>query len=647
MLGLYKKSWADAFLKGADMSTHIDASECANCKQIRTLRKRVLSHDAEDVSASGQEIVPAEVRQPPFTDAPALYSFNVPRYFNIQLRAREFARQWNSQLLWCHAVDVPLHPGDRDLPDDAMQRKLASWLCRHDQDTSHLSSLLPLIKNLPVRITDSIDRDLQLYKGRRGKIYGWTLHPETLFTDLENGESLLDRLPLVIYIHFPEATWTIGKLPQGVYPLRSKSRTWKVNKYTHIKARRTGYLLIPDFGSTAHMIQGATLDAAFWGCQDAAGKVSMACQISGYVILSRVKELWSIFILQAFSPCLFIRGPPKGPDRLIRKLRGDITAEQAMEEWLQEEESDEGEANENSTDPMKKQYRCTSCYLQGKKSMHPLARFGVNDHRQFNHRFLRQGCWTRCTSCSQKQGVASRWNENGDITESATQGKTSAADNVCTICAERWPGKEVHVDCHICCGCQQECPRAHWTAKIMEWHRKEKTRKLVCQVCTGKGRSSTDVELYHCDGCGQDLGHLRFNKYSKYNKAQSGRSRADLLCLDCESKIPCDVCKTRYPKTSWPVQTLKNQKKQGIKIVCRSCKEKGCTANDTDLYTCQQCHNDFGSKRFNTDLLKDFKYQDRRKLMCLVCVREVIEKEKRLHREFKKSKVYCKCGCRT
>ena len=171
-----------------------------------------------------------------------------------------------------------------------------------------------------------------------------------------------------------------------------------VNKYTHIAARRTGYLLIPDFASTSHMIQGATLAAAFWGCQDAASIVSMASQISGYVILSRVKALLSIFILQAFSILLFCRGPPPGPDRLIRKLSGEITTEQAMEEWLQEEESDEGGAKNNNKDPMKMHYRCTSCYLQGKDSMHPLAKFGVSNQRQFNHRFLRQGCWTRCTT---------------------------------------------------------------------------------------------------------------------------------------------------------------------------------------------------------------------------------------------------------
>ena len=180
------------------MSKHIEGSECATCRYTRTLRQRVLSLETVPHSASGQARVPAEVRQPPFTDAPALYTFNVPRYFNIQLRAREFARKRNSQLLWCHAVDIPLHPGDRDLPEATLRSKFAGWLSRHDQETSHLTSIFPLVKNLPVRITDSIDRDLQLYKGRRGKIYGWSLHPETLFTDVENCESLLDRLPLVI-----------------------------------------------------------------------------------------------------------------------------------------------------------------------------------------------------------------------------------------------------------------------------------------------------------------------------------------------------------------------------------------------------------------------------------------------------------------
>ena len=62
-----------------------------------------------------------------------------------------------------------------------------------------------------------------------------------------------------------------------------KSRTWKVNKYTGIEARRTGYSILPDFASTAQMIYGATLDAVFNDAQEAGGNVSMSTQIAAYV----------------------------------------------------------------------------------------------------------------------------------------------------------------------------------------------------------------------------------------------------------------------------------------------------------------------------------------------------------------------------
>ena len=114
------------------------------------------------------------------------------------------------------------------------------------------------------------------------------------------GEYLIDHLPLVIYVHYPEATWKIGNLPPGVYPLTPRTRSWKVSKYTGIAARRKGYTLLPDFASTAHMIQGSTLDAAFADLLDAASKVSLPAQIAAIVCLSRVKLLRGIVVLQPF-----------------------------------------------------------------------------------------------------------------------------------------------------------------------------------------------------------------------------------------------------------------------------------------------------------------------------------------------------------
>ena len=70
-----------------------------------------------------------------------------------------------------------------------------------------------------------------------------------------------------------------------------------------------------------------------------------------------------------------------------------------------------------------------------------------------------------------------------------------------------------------------------------------------------------------------------------------------LPCTECKSKVPCDACKKRYPKKAWPAQELKNQKKQGSKIVCAACRTKGVTARDLKLYTCQECRHLFGNKK--------------------------------------------------
>ena len=110
------------------------------------------------------------------------------------------------------------------------------------------------------------------------------------------------------------------------------------------------------------MIQGTTLEAAFVDLQEACSNVSSALQIAGYVCLSRIKELRRICVLQPFSPLLFTRGPPAGPERLIRKLEKKITVEQCFEEWANdttEDAEEKGAAGETS--PMASKHLCTRC----------------------------------------------------------------------------------------------------------------------------------------------------------------------------------------------------------------------------------------------------------------------------------------------
>ena len=49
----------------------------------------------------------------------------------------------------------------------------------------------------------------------------------------------------------------------------------------------------------------------------------------------------------------------------------------------------------HSEDPLKQLYRFTSCYLQGKADMLPLAAFGFEERAGLYSILLTQGCWPR------------------------------------------------------------------------------------------------------------------------------------------------------------------------------------------------------------------------------------------------------------
>ena len=62
------------------------------------------------------------------------------------------------------------------LDEDALTEKRKRWLELHDQKTGGIMGLLPLIRGLPVRLTDHVDRGLGLFKNSKCTIHNWTLH---------------------------------------------------------------------------------------------------------------------------------------------------------------------------------------------------------------------------------------------------------------------------------------------------------------------------------------------------------------------------------------------------------------------------------------------------------------------------------------
>ena len=142
-------------LAGTNWST-IQSTECEDCKAERKKKCRVLDHQSSH----------AKLLEEPFLSAVCIFSYNDPKYHSIMLRVSDYAERKGQSVTWYFAHDVPLFSEDRDLELCKLDAKRYAWLARHDQDTSHLSSLLPLMVGLPMRLTETIDRDRRLYKGQ-------------------------------------------------------------------------------------------------------------------------------------------------------------------------------------------------------------------------------------------------------------------------------------------------------------------------------------------------------------------------------------------------------------------------------------------------------------------------------------------------
>ena len=250
---------------------------------------------------------------------------------------------------------------------------------------------------------------------------------------------------------------------------------------------------------TAHMIQGATLDAAFVDAQGADSRVSLVMQVAAYVCLSRVKELLKICVLQPFSTLLFTRGPPTGPHRLIRKLEGSIT-EQASDEWWNENSNEQSEEMKKTGDPMKVEHLCTSCYLQGRTlHMRPAKDFGITKPEEFFAKFISQGCWSRCLRCQQDKGVQIVTPQT--MTTSSDSQKNQ---KLCLRCHEKglqtiWRSP-LTCDTHGCGKCKNVFSKGHWPATKLDDH-KRRNRDLVCNVCAQKGFSPGKYEDHTCSVC--------------------------------------------------------------------------------------------------------------------------------------------------
>ena len=243
----------------------------------------------------------------------------------------EFAETNKASIVYSQAKDTPSLDALREKPSLAADN--LQWLQRHDRESGDLYGMLPLIHNMPVALTDHIDRspEKQLLRGKVGYIHSWVLHGDEASVP-ENGRRVLQNLPLVVFVKFPGATWKLPSLEEpGLYPIKPKNGTWfldKGRKHPVLKITRRQLPLAPAFAITAHAAQGQTLKAAIIDLQIGNG----TSPIASYVSLTRVKRKEDILIYRPFDRSLFTRGPLEGPELLLKSLRGEYVDWSAIEE---------------------------------------------------------------------------------------------------------------------------------------------------------------------------------------------------------------------------------------------------------------------------------------------------------------------------
>ena len=143
------------------------------------------------------------------------------------------------------------------------------------------------------------------------------------------------------------------------------------------------------------------------------------------LLLSRVRMLQRLSVLQPFSPFLFQQGPPKGPARLLRLWKKEATNEEILEEWLEDGDSEDDGVNANAGgDIMKRKLFCASCYFAGNTTYsHPVQNFDIASRSDMWSKYVAQGAWTRCVKCIHQYGPIER-KSNGDA--------VSVAGRACT-----------------------------------------------------------------------------------------------------------------------------------------------------------------------------------------------------------------------
>ena len=226
-----------------------------------------------------------------FLNHPFVHGLNAAKYIAANLRAKWVASTRKHKLLWIIAQDTPLF----HVEATELQARRENWLQRHDQSTGGVVGILPLLHNMPIRVTQTLS-DLKafgLFKNTRGILWNWTLHDvdKDAVETAEGRDIVLQRLPLALYVRVAGANWQQHPdLPVGVVRIEPVTQTWTLETNGKATVSRRGFPIASDYAGTAHSFMGATLGACTLDLGTWDATTSREAQLSGYMCLSRVPD---------------------------------------------------------------------------------------------------------------------------------------------------------------------------------------------------------------------------------------------------------------------------------------------------------------------------------------------------------------------
>ena len=292
--------------------------ECRVCKEERRTRRLVATSAKDPRFSKG------------FEASPSIFATNTRKCHTGKLRAKAFAGTRNKHLHYIVAHDRASAAVLCEKPDLTQENKKLQWLQRHDRECGDLCGMLPLCDGMPVFLTEHINRDRLLLKGRRGFVRTWTPAADGA-EEVDGSTTVWNQLPASIFVQFPGATWKVADLEKGVYPVVPLKRTWHLDakrRAPQLAVQRTQLPLLPAFAITAHGAQGQTLSEGVIA-DLVLGAVSSV--LTAYVAITRVTERARLLILRAFAAETFKQGDKSFRSLLLQQWRHhDVNWEEVL-----------------------------------------------------------------------------------------------------------------------------------------------------------------------------------------------------------------------------------------------------------------------------------------------------------------------------